>query len=89
MKNPHVQTCLNMKFSFTHNFIHPSRRLYSLNYIKTNVLQASSCIQAEICVYKNGLEDEVLGLTGFLSLFSVVYEFNENKMNNWIMMMKI
>lgn len=37
MKSPHVQTCLNMKFGFTHNFIHPSRRLYSLNNIKTNV----------------------------------------------------
>lgn len=81
MKSPHVHTRLNVKFGFTHNFIHPSRRLYSLNYIKANVLQASSCVQAQICVYKNGLEDEILGLTGFMSLFSVVYEFHEAKMN--------
>lgn len=40
-------------------------------------------------VYKNGLEDEILGLTGFLSLFSVVYEFHEAKMNYWILIIKI
>lgn len=82
MKSPHVQTCLNMKFGFAHNFIQPSRRLYSLNYIKTNVLQASSCVQAQIFVYKNGLEDKILtGLTGFPSIFCVVYEFHDAKIN--------